>query len=182
MPSRSKFTRQTAVTVAVNSSTINGHPATNGAPAPSSYMRVGAQLPPYPGTGRTSPNKVVTYEVWRSRQRSASPGKAAVETQVSHAMAGEGEGGTRTVTRTVTPTGELTVYASQSSVRFKATSYNKPEERQTTTLPRQTYDRPRPMAGRRWDYKSYGIILKGPEPLNSMTLGHKKKVHQTCEL
>ena len=36
--------------------------------------------------------------------------------------------GTKTVTRTITPTGELSVYASQSSVRFKMTSKGSKQE------------------------------------------------------
>ena len=72
-------------------------------------MRAPTQLPPYPGTGRTSPSKVettkrhdmtfrhtnitslvqlVTYEVWKNRLggRSSSPEKGPVETQVTLEM------------------------------------------------------------------------------------------------
>ena len=56
--------------------------------------------------------------------------------------------GTKTVTRTITPTGEMAVYASQSSVRFKMTSKssnnrNRQElgEAGSVTLPRPRYER-----------------------------------------
>ena len=94
---------------------------------PSNYMKASVQLPPYKSPGGLS------YDQWR---RSASPaasplevrthtgpGDSGVRTRVEHFTDSQRQSsGTRTVTRTITPAGEMAVYASQSSVRFKMTS------------------------------------------------------------
>lgn len=94
----------------------------------------------------------MSYDKWRGRSQSP-PGQASpsVQTMVEH-FSEEARGssqGTRTVTRTITPSGEMSVYASQSSVRFKMTSKssNTSRSRQelgeagTVSLPRPRYSR-----------------------------------------
>ena len=68
----------------------------------------------------------------------------SVQTMVEHFDDETRRTGTKTVTRTITPTGEMAVYASQSSVRFKMTSNrNRQElgEAGSVTLPRPRYER-----------------------------------------
>lgn len=60
-----------------------------------------------------------------------------VRTMVEHYSGDSRDQGTRTVTRTITPTGEMSVYASQSSVRFRMTSKSDTGRHVNMTLPRQ---------------------------------------------
>ena len=108
---------------------------------PSSYMKASVQFPPYKGEAGSVRSGPV-----RGR---ASP--SVVQTMVEHFSeeARDSSQGTRTVTRTITPSGEMSVYASQSSVRFKMTSKSSSTNRSrqdlveagTVTLPRPSYSR-----------------------------------------
>ena len=114
-------------------------------------MKASVQFPPYKGeAGRPGP--LVSYDKWRSRSPSPpAPGSPSVKTMVEH-FSEENRGssqGTRTVTRTITPSGEMSVYASQSSVRFKMTSKSSSSSRSrqelgeagSLSLPRPSYSR-----------------------------------------
>ena len=127
--------------------------------SPSNYMKASVQFPPYKSD--TNTNKIVTYDVWRNRtlktptdpnpcdSEEKMPGRD-VKTKFEHVVPDKvGSSGTKTVTRTITPTGELTVYASQSSVRFKMTSNKKEDVITPMTLPRPTFEKPKPSPGRR---------------------------------
>ena len=115
-------------------------------------MKASVQFPPYKGEAARS-GPVVSYDKWRGRSQSPpAPGSPSVKTMVEH-FSDENRGssqGTRTVTRTITPSGEMSVYASQSSVRFKMTSKSSSTNRSrlelseagTVTLPRPSYSRP----------------------------------------
>ena len=109
---------------------------------PSNYMKASVQLPPYKSPG-------LSYDQWR---RSASPAASPLEvrthagtedtgvtTRVEHFTdSGSQRSGTRTVTRTITPAGEMAVYASQSSVRFKMTSRSsKQQQQQSSSMSRE---------------------------------------------
>ena len=95
---------------------------------------------------------MVSYNKWRGRSQSPpAPVSPSVRTMVEH-FSEENRGssqGTRTVTRTITPSGEMSVYASQSSVRFKMTSKSSTTSRSrqevgeagTVSLPRPSYSR-----------------------------------------
>ena len=105
-------------------------------------MKASVQFPPYKGEA----GSVKAGPVVRGR---ASP--SVVQTMVEHFSeeARDSSQGTRTVTRTITPSGEMSVYASQSSVRFKMTSKSSSTNRsrqdlgeaETVTLPRPSYSR-----------------------------------------
>ena len=104
-------------------------------------MKASVQFPPYKGEAGSVRSGPV-----RGR---ASP--SVVQTMVEHFSeeARDSSQGTRTVTRTITPSGEMSVYASQSSVRFKMTSKSSSTNRSrqelgeagTVTLPRPSYSR-----------------------------------------
>ena len=108
---------------------------------PSNYMKASVQLPPYKSSGSLS------FDQWR---RSASPAASPLEvrthtgaedtgirTRVEHFTDSQRQSsGTKTVTRTITPAGEMAVYASQSSVRFKMTSRSS-KQQQSSTLSRE---------------------------------------------
>ena len=122
-------------------------------------MKASVQFPPYKSS-------MVNYDQWRKtsspspvnnstrqlRSGSRSPeavtvsNGAGVRTMVEHFNDEERRTGTKTVTRTITPTGELAVYASQSSVRFKMTSKSSKQQQQqqreskNLTLPRPKCD------------------------------------------
>ena len=130
--------------------------------SPSNYMKASVQFPPYKSD--RSSNKIVTYDVWRNRaskspiERITSDSEDInpamfsrdVKTKFEHVVPDKlGNSGTKTVTRTITPTGELTVYASQSSVRFKMTANKKEDGITPMTLPRPTFEKPKPASGRR---------------------------------
>ena len=114
---------------------------------PSNYMKASVQLPPYKSPG-------LSYDQWR---RSASPAASPLEvrthagtedtgvrTRVEHFTDSQSQSsGTRTVTRTITPAGEMAVYASQSSVRFKMTSRSS-KQQQSSSMSRE---RPRRAEG-----------------------------------
>ena len=105
-------------------------------------MKASVQLPPYKSSGSLS------FDQWR---RSASPAASPLEvrthtgaedtgirTRVEHFMDSQRQSsGTKTVTRTITPAGEMAVYASQSSVRFKMTSRSSKQQQQSSTLSRE---------------------------------------------
>ena len=109
---------------------------------PSNYMKASVQLPPYKSSGSLS------FDQWR---RSASPTASPLEvrthtgaedtgirTRVEHFTDSQKQSsGTRTVTRTITPAGEMAVYASQSSVRVKMTSRSSKQQQQSSTLSRE---------------------------------------------
>ena len=115
---------------------------------PSNYMKASVQLPPYKSPG-------LSYDQWR---RSASPAASPLEvrthagtedtgvrTRVEHFTGSQSQSsGTRTVTRTITPAGEMAVYASQSSVRFKMTSRSSKQQQQSSSVSRE---RPRRAEG-----------------------------------
>ena len=127
--------------------------------SPSNYMKASVQFPPYKSV--TSASTVVTYDVWRNRALKSPTGEKTsdreeamtsrdVKTKFKHVVPDRGGNtGTKTITRTITPTGELTVYASQSSVRFKMTAKKKEEGIIPMTLPRPTFVKPKPAPGRR---------------------------------
>ena len=95
-------------------------------------MKASVQLPPYKGEA--------------GPLATSSP---SVHTMVEHFNDETRRTGTKTVTRTITPTGEMAVYASQSSVRFKMTSKSSSgsrgrqelSEAGSVTLPRPRYER-----------------------------------------
>ena len=105
-------------------------------------MKASVQLPPYKSSGSLS------FDQWR---RSASPAASPLEvrthtgaedtgirTRVEHFTDSQRQSsGTKTVTRTITPAGEMAVYASQSSVRFKMTSRSSKQQQQSSTLSRE---------------------------------------------
>ena len=107
-------------------------------------MKASVQLPPY-----KSPLSSVSYDQWRS---SASPLEVrtpggrdtGVTTRVDHFSdtqhSQSQSSGTKTVTRTITPAGEMAVYASQSSVRFKMTSRSSKQQQMPARQTRERLD------------------------------------------
>ena len=154
--------------------------------SPSNYMKASVQFPPYKPC-QDSTSRVVTYDVWRNKLAKSPSDKEKnsetmfnreVKTNFEHVVPEKfGDTGTKTVTRTITPTGELRVYASQSSVRFKMTS-NKKEERITPmTLPRPTFEKPKPMQGRRPGATSPdGRKAPGPQTLSHTEVENRNVV------
>ena len=131
--------------------------------SPSNYMKESVQFPQYKSESNSS--QVITYDVWRNRasqstiekkhskteETNTDMFKNDVKTEFKHVVPDKIRNlGTKTVTRTITPTGELTVYASQSSVRFKMTANKQDLDCITPlTLPRPIFDKPKPAPGRR---------------------------------
>ena len=116
---------------------------------PSNYMKASVQLPPYKSPGGLS------YDQWRRSaspaasplevRTHAGPGESGVRTRVEHFTDSQRQSsGTRTVTRTITPAGEMAVYASQSSVRFKMTSRSSKQQKHVSSVSKE---RPRKEEG-----------------------------------
>ena len=120
-------------------------------------MKASVQFPPYKSSmvnydqwRRTSSQTPLNNNMRQLRSSSRSPetvtvtNGVGVRTMVEHFNDEEKRSGTKTVTRTITPTGELAVYASQSSVRFKMTSKSSKHQPQgdskNLTLPRPKCD------------------------------------------
>ena len=120
-------------------------------------MKASVQFPPYKSSmvnydqwRRTSSQSPLNNNMRQLRSGSRSPetvtvtnNGVGVRTMVEHFNDEEKRSGTKTVTRTITPTGELSVYASQSSVRFKMTSKSSKQQQRDSknvTLPRPKCD------------------------------------------
>ena len=147
---------------------------------PSSYMKASVQFPPYK-----------SYDSWRQSSSSLSPvrntehgHRSNVRTMVEHYNdeTDQSRAGTRTVTRTITPTGEMSVYASQSSVRFKMTSktslqQSSSELRTSHTLPRHKTVEHDSDDGCRDLYPSVTTLRKTTSPARSVSLKESSGDH-----